>query len=206
MSFSSAGAVNTSAQEHRNRILRTEMRRYKLLLCLLSLFVVTACSSSQNNGTSGGAQNESSTGGQTDASSKPPPADVVRVEAPKVEIKSGASADASIKLTIANGYHVNANPASFSYLIATEVQLQPGKDVTADKPVYPTALTKTFAFSKDPLSVYEGTVEIKIPLKADSKAAKGEQKLAARVRVQPCDDQTCFPPRTIETSIPVGIN
>jgi hypothetical protein len=130
----------------------------------------------------------------------------VRAESGKLELKQGGSAEASVKVTIANGYHINANPASFSYLIATELQLQPNYDVTAEAPKYPASVTKTFAFSKDPLNVYEGTAEIKVSFRAASKAPKGDLKLGARLRVQPCDEQTCFPPRTIETSIPITIN
>jgi len=36
-------------------------------------------------------------------------------------------------------------------------------------------------------------------------AAPGQHALAARLRVQPCDDEKCYPPTTIETSIPVTI-
>jgi hypothetical protein len=183
------------------------MRRYLGLLCLVSLLVLSACSGRQNSTNStNGSQSATAGGSQAGNSSKPPPADVVRVEAGKVELKQGGSAEASVKVTIANGYHINANPASFSYLIATELQLQPSHDVTAEAPKYPASVTKTFAFSKDPLNVYEGTADIKVSLSAASKAPKGDLKLGARLRVQPCDEQTCFPPRTIETSIPITIN
>src|SRR6185436_4662435 len=49
-----------------------------------------------------------------------------------------ASPPANVELVISPGFHVNANPATFSYLIATEVQ--PGKvdGITiGDKLVYP---------------------------------------------------------------------
>jgi len=186
------------------------MRRHTFTatLCSLLLLVFTACS--QNDaalkGTTGAPGNSASGENSVDTSTKTLPGDVVRVEAGKVEIKTGGEAVASVKLTIASGYHVNANPASFSYLIPTEVQLQTTDNVSAEKPGYPDFITKTFAFSKDPLSVYEGEVNIKIPLRAGSKAPKGDLKMSARVRVQPCDDNACYPPRTIETSIPVTIN
>lgn len=184
------------------------MRRYFGIFLTLLLAVFTACSGSQNSTTNStsGSQSATSGGSQAGNSSKPPPADVVRVEAAKVELKAGGSSEASVKLTIAAGYHVNANPASFSYLIPTELQLQPNNDISAEAPKYPASVTKTFAFSKDPLNVYEGTADIKVSLRAAGKAPKGDLKLGARLRVQPCDDQTCFPPRTIETTIPLTIN
>lgn len=186
------------------------MRRQtlKAIPYLLFLLILTACSQGDGarNGGSDASQNAASSGGPADPSNKKVPGDVVRVEAGKTLIKTGGSAEAMVTLKIAEGYHINSNPASFSYLIPTEVQLQPNNGISADKPVYPPSLTKTFAFSKEPLAVYEGEISIKIPIRAETKASKGDSKLGARVRVQPCDDTTCYPPRTIETSIPVTVD
>jgi DsbC/DsbD-like thiol-disulfide interchange protein len=129
----------------------------------------------------------------------------VRAETSKVEIKAGGSAEASVKLTIASGYHINANPPSFSYLKATELTIEPNEGVTLGKPVYPASVTRKFAFSKDPLAVYEGEATIKLPVNAASNAKQGEQTLKGKLRIQACDEEACYPPRTIETSIPVTI-
>jgi DsbC/DsbD-like thiol-disulfide interchange protein len=168
------------------------MRRNKfsLILCSLLLLVFAACS-----------QNENATN-----STKAPPADVVRAEASKVEIKAGGSTEASVKLTIANGYHINANPASFSYLKATELTAEPAEGITPDKPVYPASVTRKFAFSPDPLAVYEGEATIKLPLNAAGNAQKGAHTLKAKLRIQACDEQSCYQPRTIELPIPVTVN
>lgn len=129
----------------------------------------------------------------------------MRASPASVEIKAGASAEASIKLTIASGYHINANPPSFPYLKATELTVEPSESITPGKPVYPSSVTRTFAFSKDPLAVYEGETEIKLPLSAAGNAQKGAQTLKGKLRIQACDEEACYPPRTIETSIPVTI-
>src|ERR1051326_7997832 len=78
-----------------------------------------------------------------------------------------ASTPASIELVISPGFHINANPATFSYLIATEVQPTKVEGVTvADKLNYPAPKMETFAFADRPLAVYEGSVTIPIPLTA----------------------------------------
>lgn len=64
---------------------------------------------------------------------------------------------------------------------------------------------RKFAFDEAPLRVYEGAVELRVPVNVAANAASGERNLAANVRVQPCDDAACYPPRTIKTSIPVII-
>lgn len=132
-------------------------------------------------------------------------ASVVRVVASGVEAAAGASVEASVNLTITDGYHLNANPPTLPHLIATELTVEPGEGITAGKPVYPTPVTKQFAFEKKPLAVYEGEAGIKLPLKIAGNVSPGAHTLRAKLRVQACDDQACYPPRTIDTSIPVTV-
>ncbi len=185
------------------------MNRKKLLLTFgLCAIFLSACSSTEtsNSGANGaGANAASDKSGQIQTTNEAPPADVVRTDVPAVEIKAGGAAEATVKLTIASGYHINANPPSFSYLKATELTVEPGEGVTAGKPTYPSSVTRTFTFSKDPLAVYEGETAIKLPLTAAADAKKGARNLKGKLRVQACDDEKCFPPRTMETSIPVTV-
>ena len=132
-------------------------------------------------------------------------ASVVRVEAPGVEAAAGGTAEASVNLAITNGYHVNANPPSESYLIATELTVEPGEGFTVGKPVYPPSVTRKFAFAEKPLAVYEGQTAIKLPLSVASTASKGAHTLRAKLKVQACDDKVCYQYSTIETSIPVTV-
>ena len=183
------------------------MNRTKLALTLSLLLFFAGCSQGEKTANQAAAStgNQSSSANEQTTSTKTPPADVVKASADAVEVKAGGSVEANVKITVANGYHVNANPASFNYLIATALQLQPGDGITADAPAYPASVTKKFKFSPQPLAVYEGEVSIKVKLSAESKAPKGEHTIGARVRVQPCDEESCYPPRTIETQIPVTI-
>src|SRR5947209_13223567 len=143
------------------------MRRNNFVLILSSLLLLAfaACSQSENASkqTTNTSASPSSTESKSETSGKAPPADVVRAEAANVEIKAGKSGEASVKLTVANGYHINANPPSFHYLKATELTVDPGEGVTAGNPVYPAGVSRQFAFSKEgPLSVYEGEATIKL--------------------------------------------
>lgn len=177
------------------------MHRNLLLIfsgCLLAL-ALASCSKTENT-SQPSANNQANAG-----ASKSPPADVVRASASEVALKAGGQGEAAVRLNIADGYHINANPAS-RYQIATELKVEAGDGLTPDKPVYPASLIKKFAFSDQPLAVYEGDVVIKLPLRADSNAAKGARTIPAKLRVQPCDNEVCYPPRTIDLSIPVTIN
>ena len=133
------------------------------------------------------------------------PQQPVAAAADEARLKAGGSGEAVVKLDITDGFHVNANPASDKFYIPTELTAGPEAGVTPGKPSYPKALTKKFKFADKPLAVYEGRAEIRLPLRAEASAAKGPHTLRARVRVQPCNDEACLPPRTLDVSIPVVV-
>ena len=130
----------------------------------------------------------------------------VKAAADVARVKAGGAGEAVVRLDIADGYHVNANPPSDKFYIGTELTVAEQEGVKPGRPAYPAALNKKFQFAEQPLAVYEGRAEIRLPLRADASAAKGSHTLRGKVRVQPCNDQACLPPRTIEVGIPVVID
>jgi len=139
------------------------------------------------------------------SASKSPLEGIVRASAETVEVRAGQTAEASVRLAITSGYHVNANPATERFLIPTSLEVKPEAGITVDKIVYPEPLTKKFPFAEVPLAVYEGDARITMTVHAPRDTAPGQHMLGARLRVQPCDDEKCYPPTTVETSIPVTI-
>lgn len=134
---------------------------------------------------------------------KPQP---VTATAEEVKLDAGGSGEASVRLDIAQGFHTHANPASDKFYIPTELRAEASEGVTPGKPVYPPGKPLKLAFSDKPLLLYEGSVVIRLPLRADKAAAKGRHTLRARLHVQHCNDEQCFPPRDIDAPIPVNIN
>jgi hypothetical protein len=121
-------------------------------------------------------------------------------------LAKGESGDATVRLNIAKGYHVNANPASFPYLIPTQLDLTPTTDIAVGSITYPNGVTKKFSFSPDqPLSVYEGETDLKVRLTASKTAQSGRHNLSAKLRVQACDDQVCYAPGTMDLTLPVTV-
>ncbi len=137
---------------------------------------------------------------------KAPPEMVVRTSIPEVRLGASGAAEVEVRLEIADGYHINANPPTYAYLIPTSLEVISSEGITAGQPTYPAPLTKKFAFAAKPLAVYEGEAIIKLPLRSAGTAAKGSHTLSAKLRVQACDNEACYPPRTFETSISVTIN
>ena len=173
--------------------------RLLLILALTLVVVLEGCKDNQPPTTSK----------ETVTTSSPAPvsssATVVKVRTEPVTISSGGETTATVTLSISSGFHVNANPATFSYLIPTEVTAENSEQISADKTIYPAAQTKKFQFAERPLAVYEGETQIKIPLRAKANGAKGSTSLPIKVRVQACDNEQCFPPATLNTTLAVDV-
>jgi hypothetical protein len=132
-------------------------------------------------------------------------ADVVKITAADLTVNAGQSVSAEIKLSIKPGFHVNANPPTFSYLIPTEVTAGKVEGVTVGKPAYPAAVKKKFQFADQPLAVYEGDALVTLPISVPAGTAKGPRSLPITLRVQACDEQQCFPPATLNATIQVEV-
>ena len=132
-------------------------------------------------------------------------ADVVKAAPEEATLTRGESGDLLIPITITQGYHVNANPPSFPYLKATELELPGAEGISVEFITYPDAQIKSFSFAEKPLAVYEGEILVKARLKADKSAQPGKHNLSARLRVQACDDKVCYAPGVLDLTIPVNI-
>ncbi|HEX8179870.1 MAG TPA: protein-disulfide reductase DsbD domain-containing protein [Pyrinomonadaceae bacterium] len=178
-----------------------------LLACALLLLAV-ACSRQAPADVSSGATNTPTpaNSGPAEPAANPTPAEIVRASADEVALKAGGRGEARVRLQIADGYHINANPATFAYLKATELEFTPTAGVTAGKPAYPQPVNRKFHFAPEALAVYEHEATIRLPLSVQANAPKGAQTLHAQVHVQACDEEKCFPPTKIATDIPLTIN
>jgi len=129
----------------------------------------------------------------------------VRVEPASVKTKAAAPAAATLVAVIQDGFHINSNQPTESYLIASRVELLDAGPFTLDKIDYPKGELKTFDFAPDEkLSVYEGTV--KLPLRLRAKAGtRGSHTLRLAFHYQACNDQVCLPPAKRETTLKVDL-
>ena len=130
-------------------------------------------------------------------------ADVVRVTTSPVTLTRNFT-DATVTLSISPGYHINANPATFSYLIPTAVNPGKTEGIIAGSPVYPAGQKKKFQFAEEPLAVYEGAVQIKMPLRVATNIT-GPGRLPISVTVQACDHEKCYAPATLDATITVNV-
>lgn len=115
---------------------------------------------------------------------------------------AGSTVNLAVEAQVASGYHINDHHPSLDYLIPTELKLEPAKQVSLDKVVYPKGEPKKFAFSDEPLSVYEGSLLMGAKLKVAPGVAPGTYTLKGKLAYQACNDHACLPP----ASVPLSVN
>lgn len=97
-----------------------------------------------------------------------------------------------VTLRIDEGYHVNANPASNEYLIATGIAFE---GIAPERIAYPPAIRFKPAFADDPIEVYEGTVTIAAMFSPG--VLDRRRELGFTLTAQACTEQLCLPPDDI---------
>lgn len=117
----------------------------------------------------------------------------------------GRPARVSLVIDIPGGYHINSNRPLETYLIATSVKVEPEDGLRAGPVSYPRPALRIFKFSKKQLSVYEGQVRLKFNVTVPANHADGSAKLKARVRLQSCNDEVCFPPKNYDVKLKIDV-
>lgn len=126
------------------------------------------------------------------AGTLPDSADHVSAEGHWAPSKQGV--DIVLKISIDDGYHINANPASDSYLIATQLLIDGQASVKVN---YPASQTFKAPFAPRGIAVYQGS----ITLQAHLPQALAAHPPVVGLRVQACNDKVCLAPATITVPI-----
>ena len=136
-------------------------------------------------------------------------ADLVQTE-PFVSVDRlvpGETFQVAARLKVDDGWHINANPASFDFLIPTTLE------VNSDLPVevlgidYPPSTQFKSAFVEQSISVYAGDVVVRATLRLDGKAPSASQgRLELKLRYQACDESHCLAPAEVILPLEVAVS
>lgn len=116
----------------------------------------------------------------------------------------GRTIQAAVVINIPSGYHINSNRPLASFLIPTSVKIEAPGGIRVGAVSYPRALLRSFSFSPDKLSVYEGRAVLRFNVAIPS-SLYGVTELRARVKYQSCNDEACFPPVTRTVTMPIAV-
>jgi len=122
-----------------------------------------------------------------------------------IELTAGQAATVVVAFDVASGYHMQANSVPFDYLVPTRLEVEAGEDITVGQPVYPAGKPYVMHNSRDTLAVYNGVVEIALPIYAAAAAQPEHYTLPTTIRYQLCDDQICFRPTSKSLTVSVDV-
>lgn len=133
--------------------------------------------------------------------------DVVQQEpAPLVELARRASTDVVLTFRVADGHHVQANPAANEFLIPASLELRDACGVKSGPPVYPPPVALRLEGTDRDLAVWDHSFQIVVPLRAGRFARRGDCVLRGTFVFQACDERTCLAPMSIGVALPVRIH
>ncbi len=117
----------------------------------------------------------------------------------------GRTVQAAIVIDIPSGYHINSSRPLESYLIATQLKIDASNGARVGMIGYPAAKMRTFKFSKKSLSVYENKAILRFTVTVPATFQGDELVLKAHLRYQSCNDEVCFPPKTQNVDMGIGV-
>ena len=143
----------------------------------------------------------------TAALAQAPPAatSLVKASAGAVTVHAGGAATATVHVVVASGWHVYSNPPALDYNIPTRVSIGGTAGVTVGKPAYPAGRKVKLASDDQPMSVYDGALDVPVPLAAAANAVTGAHTLRGRVEYQSCNDQMCLAPVSVPFTVEVTV-
>lgn len=125
-------------------------------------------------------------------------------EPPSVTIPPGGKAFVRLRFQVADGWHVNANPAKPVYLKPILLRLEENPSVVLDEIQYPQGESLLVGGLEEPVSVHAGAVTLRAGLSASS-TGNGEETLTFLLDYQACDDKQCLAPSTLKFSVPFRV-
>ncbi len=143
-------------------------------------------------------------GGGTDETAGPP-VPVSLGEIPPLTLRAGVAISVDVPVEVAEGYHVQANPAATEFLVPLELALDPTDGFELAAPIYPPPGRHRLEGAEDDLLTYEDTVAITFGLTARSDASPGERLLRGSLRYQACDATRCYFPATLPVELRVFV-
>jgi hypothetical protein len=117
----------------------------------------------------------------------------------------GRTIQAAGVLEIPSGYHINSNRPLAKFLIPTTLKIEAPNGIRVGPVSYPRAQLRSFSFSPDKLSVYEGRAVLRFNVTIPASFPIGVTELRVRLKYQSCNDEACFPPANRTITMPIAV-
>jgi len=117
--------------------------------------------------------------------------------------EAGGTYRAAVVVDIIDGWHINSSSPYQDWLIPAELSYDSVSGLTPDALLYPSG--KNVKLLDEDISVWGGRVVIPFEITVAAEAAEGDLVLPIRFTYQPCNDQTCVAPETVEIPLTISV-
>lgn len=119
------------------------------------------------------------------------------------KVYSGSEFKLALKVNIDEEWHINSNQPYEDYLIPTELTINKSEFFKLNNVAYPKAHDFTFAFSENPLSVWEGEIIIGAIINVGAEVLPGTYSLVVILEYQACNNMSCLAPTSISDTVEI---
>ena len=128
-------------------------------------------------------------------------------EVQKVAGKRNASVQVKIPLSVESGYHVNSDKPNEDYLIPLKLTWDKASmgALEGGTVAYPKPSQERYDFAEKPLSVFTGNFDLTVNFKVAANAPAGPGIATGKLRYQACSSKACYPPKTVDISVPYQV-
>jgi hypothetical protein len=124
----------------------------------------------------------------------------------KVVGKRSDTTQTKIPVSVLAGFHVNSNKPNEDYLIPLALKWTALGALEGGQVTYPKPSQEKYEFADKPLSVYTGNFDLTVSFKVAPNAVGGPGVATGKLSYQACNNKACFPPKTVEVTVPYQIN
>jgi DsbC/DsbD-like thiol-disulfide interchange protein len=119
--------------------------------------------------------------------------------------KRNAAVQVKIPVSVRPGFHVNSNSPTEEYLIPLKLTWTAAGALESGSVTYPKPSMEKYEFAENPLSVFTGDFDLVANFKVAANAPAGPGAAVGKLHYQACNDRACFPPKTIDVTVPYQI-
>ncbi len=121
------------------------------------------------------------------------------------KVQPGGQLKLAVKANIEDSWHINSNKPKEDFLIPTTIELDSSSGLKFTGLTFPQAKEIKFDFSDVPLVVYEKEALIGGIISVPKSVALGKKEIRLKFTYQACNNATCLPPTTIDTTFAIEI-
>lgn len=129
----------------------------------------------------------------------------VEVLHPRVTYPAGAEYPIVFRITVKQPWYIHGNAAGRDGLIPTGINFPDSGEIKLRNVRFPEPREKKFQYSREPVEVYAGILDVPATLVVGQKAPLGNQTLEGSLNYQACSEKTCLPPEKIPLRIAVDV-